>query len=140
MQQHLLLATDSGTVLIDTDNQRNGQPLTSTEKSAAIQLNDGQGNLIGYLYTAGGMQFQPGADRDLVLKLNSAARKAALLAGGVAILLAMLLGYLILRPVKRLTLAANQIAGGDLSQRVPVKGKDELAELGKAFNTMTESP
>jgi signal transduction histidine kinase len=139
MQQHLLLATESGTVLIDTENQRNGQPLTSAEKSAAIQLNDGQGNLIGYLYTAGGMQFQPGADRDLVLKLNSAARKAALLAGGVAILLAMLLGYLILRPVKRLTLAANQIAGGDLSQRVPVKGKDELAELGKAFNTMTES-
>ena len=50
----------------------------------------------------------------------------------------MLLGYLILRPVKRLTLAANQIAGGDLSQRVPVEGKDELADLGKAFNMMAE--
>lgn len=139
MGQHLLMAQESGIILIDTDNQRTGQSLTAAERNAAIQLNDGQGNRIGYLFITGGMQFQPGAERDLILKLNSAARMAALLASGVAIILAMFLGYLILRPVKRLTLAANQIAGGDLSQRVPVKGKDELATLGNAFNTMAES-
>lgn len=139
MRQHLLMAQPSGIILLDTDNLRTGSTLTEDEKNAAIQLNDGQGNLIGYLYITGGMQFQPGADQALIQKLNSAAKNAAFLAGGVAILLAMLLGYLILRPVKRLTLAANQIAGGDLSQRVAVNGNDELAVLGTAFNTMAES-
>ena len=139
LRQHLLMAQPSGIILLDTDNLRTGHTLAADEKSAAIQLNDANGNLIGYLFITGSMQFQPGADQALIQKLNSAARKAAFLAGGVAILLAMLLGYLILRPVKRLTLAANQIAGGDLSQRVPVHGNDELAVLGTAFNTMAES-
>ena len=138
-QQHLIMAHESGVILIDTDNQRIGTQLAAQEKIASIQLKDTRGNLIGYLFFANGVQFQPGEERALLLKLNSAAKNAALLAGGVSLLLAMLLGYLILRPVKRLTLAANQIAGGDLSQRVPVEGKDELADLGKAFNMMAES-
>ncbi len=138
-KQHLIMAQESGVILIDTDNQRIGTQLDDQEKIASIQLKDTRGNLIGYLFFANGVQFQPGEERALILKLNSAAKNAAFLAGGVALLLAMLLGYLILRPVKRLTLAANQIAGGDLSQRVPVEGKDELADLGKAFNMMAES-
>lgn len=138
-QQQLMLADINGRILIDTENLRVGTPLDSVERADSIELKDKPGKIIGYLFSAGGMQFQPGAEQSLLLKLNTAAKNAALLAGGVAILLAMLLGYLILRPVKQLTLAANQIAGGDLSQRVPVTGKDELAELGKAFNTMAES-
>lgn len=139
MRQHMIMAQPTGLILFDTDNTRAGSSLTPAEKNAAIQLNDSQGNLIGYLFLSGGMQFQPGADRALMTRLNTAAKNAAFLAGGLSILLAMLLGYLVLRPVKRVTLAANQIAGGDLSQRVPVHGKDELAALGTAFNTMAES-
>ena len=36
----------------------------------------------------------------------------------------------------RLAEAANSIAAGRLRERVPVKGRDEFAELGRAFNTM----
>ncbi len=139
MQQQLMLADTNGRILIDTENTRVGASLDSQELSVSIKLKDKPEKIVGYLFATGGMQFQPGAEQALLLKLNTAAKNAALLAGGVAILLAMLLGYLILRPVKQLTQAANQIAGGDLSQRVPVNGKDELAELGKAFNTMAES-
>lgn len=41
-------------------------------------------------------------------------------------------------PLKRLTLAAEGIAGGDLDQRVPVVGRDEPGRLASAFNAMAE--
>ena len=139
MQQRLLMAAESGVILVDTEEIRIGGFLTEEEQTVAIQLKDNRGNLIGYLFGVDGMQFQPGADRDLLEKLNTAAFNAALLAGGVAVILGILLGYFFLRPVKQLTLAANQIASGDLSHRVAAQGKDELATLGQAFNTMAES-
>jgi signal transduction histidine kinase len=42
----------------------------------------------------------------------------------------------ILRPVQRLTEAARRMETGDLNQRVAVSGKDEISELGHAFNAM----
>lgn len=44
----------------------------------------------------------------------------------------------ILRPVRRLADATEKVARGDLSVRVPARGKHELAELGRAFNQMAE--
>jgi signal transduction histidine kinase len=38
-----------------------------------------------------------------------------------------------------MTRAAHRLAQGDLSQRVLVRGKDELAELGRTFNYMADS-
>ncbi|MHB8792955.1 MAG: GAF domain-containing protein [Thermoleophilia bacterium] len=42
-------------------------------------------------------------------------------------------------PIKRMSEASLQIARGDLSQRVEVKGQDELADMGTAFNDMADS-
>lgn len=41
-----------------------------------------------------------------------------------------------LRPVRNVTLAAARIGEGDLSQRLTVRGDDELARLASGFNTM----
>ncbi len=42
----------------------------------------------------------------------------------------------IARPVRRLAVATEAVARGDLTVRVPVDGADELANLGRAFNRM----
>jgi signal transduction histidine kinase len=42
----------------------------------------------------------------------------------------------VLRPVRDLTTTARQITETDLSARIPVDGRDELAELGTTFNEM----
>ncbi len=42
-------------------------------------------------------------------------------------------------PVKRATDASLLIARGDLSQRVEIKGNDELAAFGRSFNDMADS-
>ena len=43
----------------------------------------------------------------------------------------------IARPVRRLTAAAGAVAQGQLDQQVPVRSRDELGQLSKAFNDMT---
>jgi signal transduction histidine kinase len=45
----------------------------------------------------------------------------------------------IFRPVEALTEGARALAGGRLDTRVEVRGNDEVAELGRAFNTMAEA-
>jgi len=64
-----------------------------------------------------------------------------LLVGGIAIALAAGLAALVataaLRPVRRLTTAAENVtATGDLSERVAVTGNDELGRLATRFNAM----
>ena len=60
------------------------------------------------------------------------------------VILAAAAGFLVarsaLRPVRRLTKAAEYVAAtDDLSVQLPVDGADELSRLGKAFNRMTKS-
>ncbi|ADI09693.1 Histidine kinase [Streptomyces bingchenggensis BCW-1] len=56
-----------------------------------------------------------------------------------AILGALLLSRTVLRPVSALTAASHGLGEGDLARRVPVTGRDEIAELGRSFNRMAES-
>ncbi|HLW60308.1 MAG TPA: HAMP domain-containing sensor histidine kinase [bacterium] len=59
-----------------------------------------------------------------------------LVASGVGVLVALWLGSRIVKPVVILTQATRVIAGGGVPPLVPVTGRDELAELGHAFNRM----
>ena len=79
------------------------------------------------------------------LKTVKKAERRTLILLGIAIPLALLLssygGLLLanqaLRPVDRMTRAAEQIAAGDLSERVPETGQmDELGRLAATFNDM----
>jgi signal transduction histidine kinase len=65
--------------------------------------------------------------------------EALLLAGLVALLLALLFSYQILKPIRALTEVANRMEKGDLSQRVKTRAKDEIGKLAHAFNTMADS-
>jgi diguanylate cyclase (GGDEF)-like protein len=50
--------------------------------------------------------------------------------------LAWALGLLIVRPLERLSRAANRVAGGDLNVDVPASGGGELFQLAGVFNDM----
>jgi two-component system nitrogen regulation sensor histidine kinase NtrY len=64
--------------------------------------------------------------------------------GGLALVIALatLLGALLARRVTRrvlaLSAATKRVAAGDLATRVDAVGKDEIADLGRAFNAMLE--
>ncbi|MDH4761917.1 methyl-accepting chemotaxis protein WspA [Pseudomonas oryzihabitans] len=66
-----------------------------------------------------------------------------LVAGGalcvvLAALIAWLLSHHLLRSVRRLTDTVARISAGDSSARVAVQGRDELAQVGLAFNQMAQ--
>jgi signal transduction histidine kinase len=67
---------------------------------------------------------------------------ALILAGGGAVLVALLVGILLARnlarPLQALTLAAQQMARGELKQKVTVKSGDEIGQLATAFNQMSQ--
>jgi signal transduction histidine kinase len=52
--------------------------------------------------------------------------------------LAWSLAARVLRPVRELTGTARQISDTDLGRRIPVRGDDELADLGTTFNDMVD--
>jgi signal transduction histidine kinase len=66
-----------------------------------------------------------------------------LYAGGAALVVAMLLILLIsrslTRPLTQLAAAAEDIAGGNYSRRVGIKGSDEIGLVGTSFNRMAEA-
>ena len=69
-------------------------------------------------------------------------RQCALMAGGVILLsigLMWLLTRTILRPIRTLNEAAQDIAGGSLSRKVHVDTGDELETLADIFNEMTDA-
>ncbi|BDT71001.1 adaptive-response sensory-kinase SasA [Comamonadaceae bacterium OS-4] len=55
-----------------------------------------------------------------------------------AILLAVVLGNQIARPLLLLTEGVNQVAAGDLTPKLALQGRDELGGLTRAFASMTQ--
>jgi signal transduction histidine kinase len=143
MGQRIRLANEEGYLVADTANPGlNGTistaRLSSSEMETATPL-EVDNRLVGYLLPEGGMRFNKGDETFLVSRISNAALIAGLMAGALALLLASVLAYRLLRPVGELTFAAERMASGDLSQRVPIHGHDELATLGIAFNQMADA-
>jgi signal transduction histidine kinase len=75
-----------------------------------------------------------------VIRNVSIVRHEILVAGGIALLLALVGGYLIARwlsqRVKRLERAAERVAAGEFGRPIDVDSSDELGQLAIAFNDM----
>jgi two-component system OmpR family sensor kinase len=67
-------------------------------------------------------------------------RRQVLISGGIALVIAILAGYLVARAlaarVKRLERAARKVASGDFSQPIRADSDDELGQLAAAFDDM----
>src|SRR4051794_13531626 len=76
---------------------------------------------------------------DALADVNAVQRRM-LLAGGLALLVALMVGYgaarLFARRIRRLERAADRIAGGRFDAQVADRSADELGELARAFDRM----
>jgi signal transduction histidine kinase len=106
---------------------------TDDETFQAIPLKGQAGQLLGVLLV--------GSSRRAFAELERRIGSAALLVGGVGIVVAILLsGWAasrVTRPVEQLAAAAREVASGNLKTQVEVASSDELGELADAFNRMT---
>ncbi|MCL4560802.1 MAG: ATP-binding protein [Chloroflexi bacterium] len=139
MGQRIQITDAAGNIVADSANSPTTGTVSAAVLSQALPLHDAQGKLVGYLLASSGVAFQAGQGTQLINRLNQAALQAALFAGGIALIVALLLSFSFLRPVDQLTRAAKAMAKGDLAARVPARGNDEMAVLGRAFNQMADS-
>ncbi len=134
-----VLTDANGQVIFSPVDAEVGNVISSDLLSSAIELQV-SGQVVGYLFPESGVPTLPDDFEELLIeRVNRASLLAALISGGVAILLALVFAAVILRPIQGLTKAVDKMAEGDLSQRVRVKGGGEIAALGNTFNQMATS-
>lgn len=138
MNQRLLLTDPTGTVVADSEKLLTGQKLGSDELSQSVPISV-SGKTVGYLFSSGGVEAVPANEQQVLTRLNRSVLIAGILAGTFGLVVSLAFAYTLLRPVRALTVAAQKLAEGDLSQRVMVQGSDELATLGHTFNQMADS-
>ena len=80
------------------------------------------------------------APASAIVRTVATVRHQILVAGSIALLLALSGSYLMARAlaqrVKRLELAAEQVAAGNFAEPIPVDSADEIGQLAVAFNQM----
>ncbi|MBI4241914.1 MAG: HAMP domain-containing protein, partial [Candidatus Rokubacteria bacterium] len=57
---------------------------------------------------------------------------------GVTVTLVVFIGRVVLQPIARVAAAARRIGHGDFEARVAVQSRDEIGELGRVINDMTD--
>jgi HD-GYP domain-containing protein (c-di-GMP phosphodiesterase class II) len=62
----------------------------------------------------------------------------SLFAATFALLIGFFFAKKLTQPVRELAAGAHRISGGDFSQRIDVRSRTELGELGQSFNLMTD--
>lgn len=93
----------------------------------------------GRVYLLPPAELRPPAGRELRVNLNRWLIGGLGAAALLAVLVMLTIFARVFRPVEALTAGARALAGGRLDTRVPVRGDDEVAELGRAFNSMAEA-
>ncbi len=113
---------------------------THAELAALNELAHGVSGVVEDLHALHQRKFQHAIDESQRrMFLISVLYVAFALGGGLLLLLGdRFLSRTLVLPITRLAQAALQIAGGDLSQRVPVRSGDEVGQLSRAFNLMAE--
>ena len=93
-----------------------------------------QGSIIG----AVALLEQDTERAEIILSIQHRIALLSLVIGTIALLLAVIYSWLILRRFYRLSDSMRIVASGNYAYRHEVTGNDEISELGQAFNALTE--
>ena len=132
----IILVAVNGTVVGDSKIELLGMNYTdSQENPLEMTL---RGKLLGRLYISSDPKAEPYVAP--FLRLSTSINRFLLLGGSLAIVIALILTFVLARrmtsPIGALSKAARKLGRGDLSQRVQLQGKGEVAAMAQAFNTM----
>jgi signal transduction histidine kinase len=150
--QRILIADPAGQIVYDTQGELVGRPFDALRARPSDGLGarpiDAQEQALGapvvvdgqtvgtLLVTTGDLSGQSELERRFLETVNRAVVWAVLLVAAASLVAATLLSRWLVAPLRQLTAAAEAMAGGDLSQRVAVRTRDEAGELARAFNRM----
>jgi len=136
--EHILLANANGVVLVDSRGMIEGHTLDRDTRSRGVAIRSG-GEIIGIVVVGTQMSLLGSLETEFLRSID----RSLLISGLLATLVAVVAGTLLFRqlttPLQYLTRAAENMAAGDLSQRVEVHSRDEVGELAGAFNAMSDA-
>jgi len=159
LQTRIRILDQQGIVLVDSmDGEDIGRDLSSVEEVAqalsgqpgkAIRLAESRigirgrtmyvavsisvdGQVVGAVYLSQSMSDLLAVIYDLRWRLVISTAVAAVVASAAGLLLSRALTH----PIRQLTLAADEVARGNLERQVPVRSADEIGRLGQSFNRM----
>lgn len=102
--------------------------------SSMVMPMSSQGAITGAVYL-----YEHDAQRaGIILNIQHRIRAASLSIGAIALLLAGLYVWALTRRLAALARSMHVVAGGDYAYRHQVRGRDEISELGREFNLLTE--
>ena len=139
LNQRLILANQDGQVIFDSEAKLVGSSLSPAQLDAGapVLVNE---QLVGtVIVSPSDLTVAGSPSLEFLSSVNRSIFTAVLIAGLIALALGALLVLQITSPLRQLKQAANAIAGGNLTQRVAVRSKDEFGELSSSFNQMAES-
>ena len=135
--RRIILTNTSGIVVADSQGDLLGEQYYSDSPCKALSPPWTE-DVIGMLYIS--PEPSAGAESTSPHRLSAAIGRFLLWGGLLAVAIALLLTFFLSRrivaPVKALTLTARRLGKGDFSQRIRFKGKGEVGELARAFNSM----
>lgn len=140
MGTRLTLADARGVVVSASVQGQVGAQLSTAElaKGTPIRV-DGQ--TVGTLIAEAGTMDAASdpASQDFLNQVNRSLLLAGIIAGMIALALGFALFRQITAPLDALAQATRKISAGQLNARAVVRGEDEIAEVGRAFNAMAEN-
>jgi signal transduction histidine kinase len=134
MGMQLLVVDAAGQIVADSYGELLGKQVDGESLAMGEPIWVGDDQVGTVLVTTGAVASS--LNEGFLKQVNQATLLAALIAGTLALLLGGLITWGITRPIRQLTRAAEAIAAGDLSQRVPTTADDEVGDLARAFNQM----
>ncbi len=132
------VADGSGVVVAASREEQIGARLSVAQLREGVPI-EVNGQDVGYLLPGTAVSLLREPEQTFLRRLPETVVPVGLAAGAVAILLGLVLTWQLTGPLRKLKVAAQGIAGGDLSTRVDIKSRDEIGALGRAFNEMAEN-
>ncbi|MCE5286757.1 MAG: HAMP domain-containing protein [Pelosinus sp.] len=131
-----IIVTDrAGRVVSDTLREKIGQYYEAESGVEVVPIMV-DGEKVGALISA---TTTGKLEENFISSIKMANIKAGMLATILALIVGIYLSKKMSKPLVTLSEAAKKIANRELSHRVPVYTKDEIGEVGAAFNKMAES-
>ena len=139
--QRVVVVNVAGVVVADSHRSAVGQlvtgPINSDRTLAVLGLGGNIGTMLINPAPLPGETPIPVPESGLP-SINRILVWSGIFALGLGVVLTFFLSRRVLAPVEALSRAARGVAGRDFSGRVDVRSRDEVGELSRTFNAMTE--
>ena len=131
-----VLVDQTGHVVIPAREYPLGMLVSEKEVAKGLVITI-SGLQVATVLTVGQVESRDATEEAYLKRTNSVLLQATLVGSALALALGIVLARRLSRPLRELTLTARALSKGGLGKHVVIRSKDELGQLGNAFNQMS---